>query len=169
MSVIQSQKLITGLQSQFNTERFNAEVYYSLAVQLDARNLTGFKSFMLKSSADERVHALKFSDYLADREVTPVLQVINAPTPTIGTDVMRAGALAFEAALALERTTTARIDALYNLAETEDDPGTCEYLLWFIKEQIDSERQLEEILTKFGLAEENGAAILMLNTELGGD
>lgn len=168
MGNIQSPKLISALAEQLNYERFSADVYYALATAFDFLNLTGFKAYMHKREAEEREHARKFSDYLADRNATPVLSALPDPKREIPADPMKAGIAGFAAALEHEKTVTARINALAEMAFDENDPATGEFLLWFIHEQVEEEKSLEEILTKFRLAEGNGAAILMLDKELGG-
>lgn len=165
--IIRDQGLIDALQSQLNFERFSADVYYSLACQLDALNLTGMAAYMHKRAGEEREHAHKFSDYIADRYLTPVLSAIADPTKPIGADPMSAGMRAFSAALDHERIVTQRINTLYEMAHEAEDPATCVFLHWFIAEQVEEERTLDEIVTKFTLATGNGAAILMLDHELG--
>lgn len=157
--------LAAAMVSQFNYERYSADVYYALANQLDFLNLTGFKSYMLKRASEERSHAQKFADYLADRNVVPVVDALPKPATEIGIDVFIAGKNAFQAALDHEKTVTSRINALCILAE--NDPASIELLLWFAKEQVEEERTLEEVMTKFALIGSNGTGIYILDKELG--
>jgi ferritin len=160
--------LAQALNSQLTYERYSADVYNNLACRLDTANLTGFSAYMHKREAEERTHARKFSDYLADRNVMPVIDGLPKPSssPEIGSPMVM-GKDAFQMALNHEYTVTERIKNLNELALEVDDPATHEFLLWFIHEQVEEERSLEEILTKFALAEGNGAAILALNESLG--
>jgi len=167
MTAIKSSQLVTALQEQMNFERFSADVYEGLAVQLDALNLTGMSAYLSKRGAEEREHARKFTGFLADRNITPVLTALPDPMRDIGPSPMESGARAFAAALAHEQAVTARIDALFSLAFEEDDPATQQFLLWFVQEQVEEEKPREEILTKFKLAAGNGAAVLWIDHELG--
>ena len=168
MGEIKSPRLVQALREQFNYERLSADIYYGLAVQLDTLNLTGSAAYMQKRAGEERDHALKFSNYLADRNTLPALIALPDPMRAVPTDVFKAPRTAFELALAHERTVTARINMLSDLALEENDPTTGEFLLWFIHEQVEEERSLEEVLTRLTLAEGNGAALLLLEHELGG-
>jgi ferritin len=160
--------LAQALNSQLTYERYSADVYYSLAVQLDTLNLTGMSAYMMGRMNEERTHAKKFSDYLADRNVFPIIDALKKPELALIHDPMMAGIEAFSGALAHERTVTARIWELFYKAESVEDAATEELMHWYIHEQVEEERSLEEIVTKFRLATGNGAAILALNDELKG-
>jgi ferritin len=167
MSQIKSTKLVNALQEQLNFERFSADIYDGLAGQLDTLNLTGMSAYLAKRAGEERGHAHKFASFLADRGHTPALSALPDPMIPAGADPMGAGARAFSAALAHEVKVTERINALYTLAFDEDDPATEDFLRWFVTEQVEEEKTLEEILTKFKLAAGNGAAVLLIDHELG--
>ena len=159
--------LIEALQKQYNFERYSADIYLALGVQLDYLNLTGFASWMYKQAGEERSHADKFQEYLIDRNVAPIVGAIPAPGVMIGTAIMSAPKVAFSAALSHERLVTERINDLFGVAREAEEYPTEEFLHWFVKEQVEEEKTLEEIMVKFELADGNGAAILMLNEELG--
>lgn len=168
MAVIESKTLIGALQEQMNFERYSADVYYALAATLDDINLTGMAAYMYKRAEEERGHARKFTDYLADRFVRPVLSALPDPNKVqLPDDPMAAGQIAFQAALEHERIVTARIRALYDMGYEENDPETQQFMLWFLGEQVEEERSLDEILTKFKLAAGDGAAILKIDHKLG--
>ncbi len=155
----------SALVSQFNFERYSADVYYALAGALDTINLTGFASFMKKRSDEERTHAEKFRSFMADRNVLPKIEALPA-IATQTTSLMDAGEAAFNAALIHEFKVTERINSLCDIADSAGDQATCEFLLWFIHEQVEEVKSLEEWLTRFELARGNGAAILDLDREL---
>jgi len=155
-----------SLNSQLTFERFSADVYYSLACQLDAVNLAGMAAYMHKRADEERSHAKKFSDYLADRSVMPVIAGLSVPATIPNLDPMAIGSIAVDMALAHERVVTERINILYSTCEEFEDYQTCEFLLWFLKEQVEEVRSLEEWQTKFRLAAGNGAAIIILDAQM---
>ena len=166
MAKLNDPTLIQELNNQFTFERYSADVYYALATALDTLNLVGFKKFMETRSAEEREHAKKFADYMADRSVLPIIDALPRPAGLEAVGVMDAGARAFAAALDHELQVTERINNLYILAEESEDPATCEFLRWFITEQVEEERTLDEWMTRFTLAAGDGAAILDLDREL---
>ena len=152
--------------AQFTFERFSADVYYALSTALDTINLVGFGSYMSKQAAEEREHAHKFASFLADRDVRPVVEAMPAPVVPTWASALDAGGACFLAALEHEYKVTEQIHALYDLAEEMDDKPTCEFLLWFIHEQVEEVKTLDEWMTRFTLASGNGAAILDLDQEL---
>lgn len=168
MSVIQSQVLIGMLQEQLTFERFSADVYYGLGAHLDDLNLVGMAKYLYRRRDEERGHAQKFTDYLSDRFIRPQIAALPDPSRPLPGDVMAAGRAAFSTALEHERIVTSRIRALYDAAYEENDPETVAFILPFLTEQVEEEKSLDEILTRFRLAEGNGAAILMIDHELGG-
>jgi len=160
--------LLSDLNDQLNYERFSAEKYCSIAVQLDSINLSGLAAFMHKREGEERSHAHKFMEYMTDRGASPILTMIPDPEVNLrNLTVFTIGIEAFRTALEHEKSVTARINALYDAAEQSDDGQTCVFLHWFLSEQTEEERSLDLIITKFILADGNGAAILMLDKELG--
>lgn len=162
------ERLAIALNNQLTFERFSAEVYYALATQLEKLNLDGMAHWMHKQADEERSHAKKFSDYLSDRDVLAVIDALDKPSTSTGSGILDAGEALFRQAYGHEKLVTERINALYSIAEAVDDPPTCVFLHWFIAEQVEEVHTLEVILTKFEIARNNGAAILILDKELGG-
>lgn len=147
------QDLIRAFNSQLTFERYSADVYYSLACQLDYLNFTGLCSYMHKRAEEERTHAKKFSDYLADRNVLPVIDTLQKPPVNIigslADSLSSSARLAFESALEHERVVTERIKNLYKLCD--EDPQAAVFLHWFLAEQVEEERTLEEIIARFDM------------------
>lgn len=160
--------LVSALQNQFNFERYSAEIYAAMSAGFDSLNLTGMSAYMHKRAEEERGHALKFQNYMVDRDIQPYLDLIPAPAMPETGSIFEAGRKLFALALAHERQVTARINALYEVANKVVDPATCVFLHWFISEQVEEEKTLSEILTRFELAGDNGAALLLMDRELGG-
>ena len=125
------------LNLQMNLERLNAAYYDALATQMEVINFEGTAKFFRESAQEEMVHYKKFSDYLIDRNETPSLTAL--PAPVLGQPTLLN---AFQGAQAREAITTESIDALYDRAEEAGDNATCAFLLWFIDEQVRSEREL---------------------------
>jgi len=160
--------LYTGFIEQLNYERYSAEVYLSMAWAIDAVNLTGFSKFMLGRADEERDHARKFSEYLSDRGLRPVYQAIPMLEVPNWDRLEDAGLILFQAALAHERMVTSRIHVLYTIAEEVGDPSACVFLHWFITEQLEEERSLEEWVTRFSLARGCISAYLAIDKEMRG-
>ena len=74
----------------------------------------------------------------------------------------------FETALKQEEDVSSQIDSLYELAFKEKAFAALVELQWFLTEQVEEERTAREIVAKFHLLENDPAAILDLDRELGG-
>ena len=160
--------LLANLNSQINFERYSAEVYWALAVPLDDIDLSGMAKWLYDHAVEERTHAQKFIDYLLDVNEKAEIGALDVPTTVSGEDVFSLVRKTFIAALEHEGKVTARIHDLYKLARQVDDLPTCELLRWFITEQVEEERKVVTIFNRLNVAGTNGAAILMLDEELGG-
>lgn len=162
---ITDNQLVQGLQGQLTFEYFSEKVYQSLRWQLDALNLVGMARYLKKRGKEESYHAKKLARYISDRGISPIVDAVPAPTAKVTPDVFKAGAQAFAAALTQEQVNTKRLHDLYTIAEGSD-PDTCIFLQWYLTEQIEEEKSLQLILTKFELAGNDGDAIMRIDHQL---
>lgn len=150
------------LQAQHTKELQNSAVYWAFANALEAANWPGFAAWMRKASADEKVHAGKFADYLIDRNETPVTGPLQAPPVMDGNNP----APFFQAALNLEKENTASILAIEDASDEEDDEMTDAWLYsWAFAEQQKSERELVDALLELVRVGPDG--LLILDREYG--
>jgi ferritin len=148
-------ELASKITVQVTHERTNEAVYRQLATILDARNLVAMASFMNKQADGESTHARKFMDYMADRGNICLLEPLPNPLEIA---IVRPTAMAvdfFEAAMVLEQDTTRRITAL-DLIALNIDRQTHSFLDWFLLEQIEEERLLDEIVQRFARSKNLG-------------
>lgn len=151
-----SPDMLAALQTQLTLERTNAAIYDSLSACLDAVNWSGSSIFMKKSADEERTHADKFAGFIVDRNETPIYGDLPV-CPMIEDDDL---VIYFQAALGREKLTTQAINDLYTKADDVEDWQTCQFLLWFLQEQTDSERQLTDCLLELRRSDNNGRLIL---------
>lgn len=154
------QEAITG---QITVERTNASVYAQLDIVFRKMAWFGMAKFMQKSGHEETEHAEKFIGYLDDRNVFPDLDEIPAPNIVNMTNPMPV----FVAALELEKSTTQKINELYQLADDENEPATCVFLQWFLDEQVKSEKTLLDILNRLEHGPTDAAYLNQIDEELG--
>jgi ferritin len=69
--------------------------------------------------------------------------------------------------LAHEEKITGLIHKLYELAQKEKDHALTEELTWFVKEQVEEEKNATEIVANLRRIGEHGPALLMLDKALG--
>lgn len=147
--------LTIALQKQFNKERFNSAQYAALSAALSFRNWTGAAKYMMDNSEDELSHANKFADYMTDRGIMPVLEIVEKPIALNEDNYL----LAFQHALDLEQATTEAINQLFFICESSEDPQTEQFLLWFLEEQTKSERELSDHIMMIERLDDNGLLV----------
>jgi ferritin len=62
---------------------------------------------------------------------------------------------------------TSRIHKLYELSVRENDYPAQVFLNWFVTEQVEEEKTATEVVERLRMAGEDGAALLLLDKELG--
>src|SRR5918994_635721 len=147
---------------QVGREFYAAYLYLSMAGYLESVSLTGFAYWMRKQYEEETQHALKLFDSLLDCGERVQLLPIEQPPSSF-----RSPFDAFEQALEHEKEVTAHIHELYDLAMQEKDYPAKILLDWFVQEQVEEEKSATEIGERLKMAGEDGAALLMLDKELG--
>ena len=71
-----------------------------------------------------------------------------------------------EESLKHERSVTARINNLVDVAMAEKDHATNIFLQWFVTEQIEEESSVGDVINKLKLVGKNGEGLLMIDKEL---
>jgi len=154
--------LADGFNHQITLEIESSLAYLQMAAYFESVSLSGFASWMRLQSDEERVHALKFFDFVLDRGNEVQLGDVAAPRASFD------GAVdVFEAALAQEREVSESIRNLYTLATSSGDAASFPLLQWFLEEQVEEESTVEEILDQLKLVGGDGGALLLLDRELG--
>lgn len=152
-----------AIAEQIKHEFYSAYLYLSMSGSFEVANLPGFARWMRKQSQEEREHAMRFFDFLLDRGEHVRLGAIEQPPYAF-----RSPLDTFEQALEHEKEVTSRIHALYDLSVQENDYPAQVLLNWFVAEQVEEEKSATEIVERLRMAgEEDGAALLLLDKELG--
>jgi ferritin len=146
------------LNEQMRREFASAHLYLQMAAHFESTGFPGCSSWMRAQAAEERVHALRFFDFILDRGGTVTLGSLEAPPSAFGSPLD-----VFEAALEHERTITASIDGLYDGA----DRATSAFLDWFATEQVEEEASVSQIVESLRLAGDSGPALLIMDRDLG--
>jgi ferritin len=147
---------------QVNAETYSAYLYWSMAAWCDKNNLPGFANWMRVQVQEEMSHAVKFYTYLIDRSGTVKLTAIGAPE-TEWKDIEAI----FAATLKHEQHVTELINNLADMAIKEKDHAAGQFLQWFVNEQVEEEKNAEQILAQLKLmGKQPGAALYMLDKEM---
>jgi len=156
-----SEKIQQALNRQITYEYAASYTYLAMAAYFESLSLTGFAHWFRVQSEEEREHAIRFFDYVNDRGGRVILSAIEEPRNEYASPLD-----AFEHALAHEQRVTASIHAIYALAVQENDYATMCMLKWFIDEQVEEEKNADEIIQHLKLIGNDGVGLLMLDRKL---
>ncbi len=157
-----NQKIQDAFNKQINAEYFSSYFYLSMSAWLDGKGLKGMAQWMRMQAEEERLHALKFTDFVHERGGTVLLAPIEGPKVE-----WRSALDVFSDTYDHECKVTGLINGLMDLALAEKDHAANGFLQWFINEQVEEEATAQEITDKLKLAGDSGAVLFMLDQELG--
>lgn len=157
-----SKTLQDAVNEQINKELYSAYLYLGMSAYCESKNLPGVAQWLKVQFKEEQTHALKFYQHLVDRGGQVALKAIDRPPERFGTITKL-----FEQVLEHEEKVTSLIHKLLELAQKEKDHALAEELQWFVKEQVEEEKNASEIVAKLKQAGEQGAALLFLDKALG--
>ncbi len=153
-----SNSLQKAINEQINKEFYSSYLYLAMAAHFDAKALPGFASWMKAQASEEWSHGMKFYEYLYEVNSSASLSAIAAPPSSFGTPEE-----IFKTVLEHEQGVTASIKAIYDMARAENDPKTELMLHWFINEQVEEEKNAQDILDKLKMTGGNSFGIMFLD------
>jgi len=136
-------KIENALNKQTNAEMYSSYLYLSMSAFFESANLKGFAHWMRIQAQEELVHALKFFDYVHGRGGTVTLTAIDAPPIK-----WQSPLAVFDHVFEHEQKVTGLINDLVDLAISENDHATHNFLQWFVAEQVEEESSADEIVHK---------------------
>ena len=151
-----------AMNEQINNELYSAHQYLSIAAYCESVNLPGFAYWMRIQAQEEREHAMKFYDFILDRNGRVVLQAIEQPIIEFSSPLE-----VFEQALDQEQEVTAEINDLYRLALSENDYASQAFLQWFVMEQVEEEKNVGDVIQTLKMIGDKNEALFLLDRELG--
>jgi len=157
-----SKKIQDALNQQINHELFSSYLYLAMSAHFESMNLPGFARWMKVQSEEENEHGMKFFHYVNERDGKVVLEAIGKPAVDFKTplDVIKK-------VLDHEKKVTGTIEALYELSMKEKDYATQVMLHWFIKEQVEEEKNASDIIEMLKNIGDAPAGLAMLDSRLG--
>ena len=153
--------LVEALQEHLTMERKASAAYFAMAIWFAERELRGFSHFFKHEGHSEQEHAARFADYLIARGQTVVLQDIPAPRQSWSSPEE-----ILAASFQMEADVTASLQQLYAMAERASDLRTTVFLDPIIDSQVDSENEFAHLLGRVRFAQNQPAAMLIIDGEL---
>jgi ferritin len=131
-----SKKMTEALNEQIVMEANAGQLYLACASWLETqKGLDGFTKFFYRQSDEEREHMLKIIHFINDREGHALVPQLKEPKNNF-----KSIHEVFDSFVKNERHVTESISKLVDMALTEKDYLTFEFLQWFLKEQFEEER-----------------------------
>lgn len=149
-----------AMNEQIKNELYSGYLYLSMAAHFESTNLPGFAHWMKFQATEEVKHAMKFFEYINERGGTVSLKAIDQPAADFKTPLDM-----FKMAHKHEQKVTAMIHKLYELSLKENDYPSQVMLQWFIKEQVEEEKNAESIVEQLKMAGDSSAALLMADRQ----
>ena len=156
-------KIADLMNLQINKELYSAYLYLEFANKLEDDGLNGFANWYFIQAQEERDHAMIFRNYLLDNSVRVTLDKIEKPTDEFKTieEILKAG-------LGHEQYITASINDIYAEAFAQHDFASMQFLDYFVKEQVEEEKNANDMISKYELFGKDSKGLYMLNNELAG-
>ena len=151
-----------AVNNQINMEFMSSYSYLAMSAWCERQSFVGSASWLRLQSQEEKEHAMKLYQFLADRNAVIELKAI--PAPGVEWKSLRD---IFADALAQEEKVSEAINHLYELALQERSYATAAELQWFLTEQVEEEKSARMIMKKLEMIKNDGPALLELDREMG--
>lgn len=138
------------LNIQVGKEAEAAQVFLSYASWAETKGFPGIADFFYKHETEERDHMKKVIRYINGRGGEARIQAIKA-APKSPANLKEC----LDKALEHEIANTESIYEIVNLAQEEKDWATFNFAQWFVKEQIEEETLVMDLIDKYNLAVDN--------------
>lgn len=148
--------------NHLNAELESWYIYLSMAGHFDNESWPGFASWMHTQAEEERIHAMKFYNFLLQTGNMPKLLAIPEPKANWSSPLE-----IFEEALAHEKKISSLIHKLMDMALEHKDRGTQIFLNWFVEEQLEEEDSVGAIVDRMSRIADSPHGLMMLDSELG--
>lgn len=151
-----------ALNAQINAEFWSAYLYLSMSSYLAHAGYPGFANWYSVQFQEEQAHAQIMVNYVLSRGGRVLLK----PIAEVKTE-WESPLNCFEETLLHENNVTAMINDLYTVTLEEKDFATQSMLKWFIDEQVEEEKNAQDIIDNLRMIKDNGYGIYMIDKELG--
>lgn len=151
-----------SLNAQAKMEAEASNKYLAMASWLERNGFERSAEYLYKQAEEEREHFLKIFRYINEvggNAVTPVVGEVQLEYPTLKS--------VFEAALHSEIAVTNAINRLVGQCRASHDYTTEDFLMWYVKEQREEEKNARRALELFELIDVNSAnGLFLLDKEI---
>ncbi|MCD7721780.1 MAG: ferritin [Prevotellaceae bacterium] len=155
-----SNKLQQAINAQIVAEMWSANLYLSMSYYFAAKGYEGFAKWMKAQANEENEHAEQMAQYILRRGGEAKVGAIDAVPQEWDSPLA-----VFEHVYKHECHVSSLIDALVDLAIAEKDKASQDFLMGFVREQVEEEATAQGIVDKMKLGGQS--ALYHLDAELG--
>ena len=156
-----SQKTIDRLNQQINLEIYSSHLYLQMSSWCAYRALDGCAAFLSQHADEEMTHMRRLFDYLQETGAFVIVGGMQAPPLEFDSITQM-----FEQIYEHEQLVTSKINDLVNLANTESDYATLQFLQWYVSEQHQEEFLFKSILDRIKLIGTEGQGMFFIDREI---
>lgn len=148
--MLTSNKVIDAINQQIGNEFGASLQYVAIAAYFGAEALPQLAQHFFRQANEENEHALRFINYVVDAGGRVVIPAIAAPQSTFSS-----AEETVQLSLDQEVQVTHQINALVELARSENDYITINFLQWFLGEQLEEVSSMDTLLKIVQRASDN--------------
>ncbi len=149
------------INEQINKELYSEYLYLGMKFFFEELNLQGFVNWFDVQVQEEHAHAVGFMNYLTERGGSVKLMSIDAPEVKGKTPLE-----VFEQVLEHEEYVTSLINGVADVADKVKDRAALSFIDWYIKEQVEEESNVGNVLKTLKLIGDDKKALLMFDKDL---
>ena len=155
-----NEKVLELINDQINKELYSAYLYLDFSIYYEEQGLDGFANWYMIQSQEERDHAMLMLKYLQNNGEKVTLKAVDKPDkePKALIDPLKMG-------LEHEQYVTSLIHNIYDAAYSAKDFRTMQFLDWFVKEQLEEEKNAEDMIKKMELFGSDAKGLYSLDAE----
>ena len=148
------------LNEQITKELYSAYLYLDFSIFYEQQGLDGFANWYMIQAQEERDHAMLFLKFLQNNGEKVELGAIDKPDKELKVlmDPLKAG-------LEHEKYVTSLINDIYEAAYNVKDFRTMQFLDWFVKEQLEEEKNADDMIKKMELFGNDSKGLYSLDAE----
>ena len=148
------------INEQINKELYSAYIYLDFSIYYEQQGLDGFANWYMIQAQEERDHAMLMLKYLQLNGEKATLEAVEKPDKELKSlmDPLKAG---FEH----EQYVTGLINNIYAAAYEVKDFRSMQFLDWFVKEQLEEEKNADDMIKKMEIFGNDSKGLYSLDSE----
>jgi len=150
-----------ALNKQIQIEAESSQIYLSMASWAEKQGFEGVAAFMYAHSDEERFHMLKLMKSVNERGGHAQVSALSAPPLSFGSFKEM-----FKTLFDHEVKVSQSINDLVEIALSEKDHASHNFLQWYVSEQIEEEALARNILDKINLIGDDKGGFYLFDNDI---